>query len=141
LYFVVRPTASVTGNAQLQFTPITNFALLNNSSTNIVGGQLIQSSLSLDYLNSFWSKSSYTTETALGTTDNKANVYCWSFSSDPIRAISSGSLLGSYSFTGNEQLQLNFSSGTVTGNFTVSIFALTESSIEQGLGYVKKLSL
>jgi hypothetical protein len=102
LFFVIRPTASVTGNAQLQFTSITNFAILNNSSTNIVGGQLIQSSLALDYLNSFWSKSSYSTETALGTTDNKAAVYCWPFSSDPIRAISTGSLLGSYPFTGNE---------------------------------------
>ena len=141
LYFVVRPTAAVTGNAQLQFTPITNFAILNNSSTNIVGGQVIPSSLALTYLNAFWSKSSYCTETALGTIDNKSNVYCWSFSSDPIRAIATGSLLGSYPFTGNEQLQLNFNSGTVTSNFTVSVFALTESSIEQGYGYVKKLSL
>jgi len=141
LFFVVRPTASLTGNAQTQFTAITNFAILNNSSTNIVGGQLIQSSLAIDYLNSYWFKSSYATETALGTSDNKANVYCWSFSSDPLRALSTGQLLGSYNFTGNEQLQLNFSSGTQTGNFTVSVFALTESSVEQGYGYVKKISL
>ena len=141
LWFVVRPTASVSQAGQLKFTPITSFSLLDGGGSNIVGGQDIQSSLALHYLNLYWCQSSYTQETALGLTDNGANVYCWAFSSDPIRALSTGQLLGSKQFGGSEQLKIAFNSGTQTGNFSISVYALCESAIEQSAGYIKKLSL
>lgn len=140
LYFIVRPVGGVSGTSQLKFTPITSFSLLDSTSTNIVGGQDIQSSLALDYLNLYWCQSSYSQETSIGLTDNSANVYCWSFSSDPIRALTTGQLLGSKQFTGAEQLKLNFTSAVST-NYTVSVYALCESAIEQGMSYIKKISL
>ena len=141
LFFVVRPVGSVTQLGQLKFTPVTSFSLLDSTSTNIVGGQDILSGLALNYLNKFWCQSSYSQETSIGLTDNNANVYCWSFSADPVQAFNTGQLLGSKQFTGAEQLKINFNSGSVTSNFTVSVFAMCESAVEQGMSYIKKLSL
>jgi hypothetical protein len=62
LFFVVRPTASLTGDACYQFTKIKDFAILDSSSSNAVGGQAIPSALALQYLNNLYSKSSYTSE-------------------------------------------------------------------------------
>ena len=112
LFFVVRNNDSTAGYVYsgenlFQFVKIKDFSILNASSTNIVGGQQIPDSLALQYLNLYWSQSSYPNETALGITDNKANVYCWSFSSDPVEAIASGRLLSSHQFSGQEQLLIN----------------------------------
>jgi hypothetical protein len=72
--------------------------------------------------------------------NNSANVYCWSFSSDPVSAITYGRALSSRQFIGNEQLQLTFTSA-LAANVQVDVYALTESILEQGSGYVKKISL
>jgi hypothetical protein len=141
LFFVVRPVGGVSQLGQLKFTPITSFSLLDSTSTNIVGGQDILSGLALGYLNKFWCQSSYSQETSIGLTNNDANVYCWSFSADPVQAFKTGQLLGSKQFGGSEQLKINFNSGSVTSNFTVSVFAMCESAVEQGMSYIKKLSL
>ena len=113
---------------------------MNSASTNIVGGQVIPSALALNYLNLFWSASNYSQETALGITDNAANVYCWSFSSSPVEALNKGVLLGSHQFTGAEQLQINFAS-SLSANVNVDVYALTESMIEMTYNNVKKISL
>jgi hypothetical protein len=105
-----------------------------------VGGQQIPDSLALQYLNLYWSQSSYPNETALGLTDNKANVYCWSFSSDPVEAIASGRLLSSHQFSGQEQLLINFTASTSYA-YQVDVFAFTESMLEVASNYVKKISL
>ena len=145
MFFVVRNNDSTsgysyTGENLFQFVKIKDFSILNSSSTNIVGGQQVVDSLALQYLNLYWSASSYSNETSLGITDNKANVYCWSFSADPIDAITSGRLLSSHQFTGQEQLLINFTAST-TYNYQVDVFAFTESMLEVASNYVKKISL
>ena len=147
MFFVVRPTASLTGDACYQFTKIKDFAILDSSSSNAVGGQAIPSALALQYLNNLYSKSSYTSEIDIGSvigsgtvTDNKANVYCWSFSSNPVLALEKGLLLGHRRFQGNEQLQLNFTAA-LGAAVQVDIFAYCQSAIEQGAGFVKVYAL
>ena len=146
LFFVVRPTASLTGDNCFKFTKIKDFALLDSTSANCVGGQVLVSQLALQYLNNFYSKSSYTSETDIGSNlagalvDNKANVYCWSFSSNPVMALEKGLLLGHRKFLGNEQLQLNFT-GALAAAVQVDVFAYCQSAIEQAAGYVKVYAL
>jgi hypothetical protein len=114
LFFVIRNADKLTKNDAYQFNAISNFAILDSTSSNCVGGQAIPNVLALTYLNQFYSKSSYTAETSLGAnlagtvTDNKANVYAWSFSANISEALENGLLLGHRKFLGNEQLQLTF---------------------------------
>ena len=81
LFFVIRPVAWLSQDSAYQFTAISNFALLDATSPNCVGGQPRPSSLALSYLNQFYSRSSYTSETAIScnlagaVTNNSANVY------------------------------------------------------------------
>ena len=146
LFFVVRKTSELTTDNVYQFTKIKDFAILDSSSSNCVGGQVIPSALALQYLNNFYSKSSYTSETDIGcniaqtVTDNKANVYAWSFSSNVVQALHSGLLLGHKRFQGNEQLQLNFT-GSLSAAVQVDVWAYCQSAIEQGAGFVKVYAL
>ena len=146
LFFVVRSTSSLTGDNCYQFTKIKDFAILDSSSSNTVGGQAIPSALAIQYLNNFYSQSSYTSETDIGcniaqtVTDNKANVYCWSFSSNPVLSLEKGLLLGHRKFVGNEQLQLNFTS-SLSAAVQVDVFAYCQSAIEQASGYIKVYAL
>jgi len=64
LFFTVRPTASITGEGYYNYTAISNYAILDGTSTNIVGGQSISNGMALLYLGREWSKSSYLSETA-----------------------------------------------------------------------------
>ena len=129
-----------------QFTAISNFAILDSTSSNCVGGQPIPSALSLNYLNLFYSRSSYTSETAIGSNlagsviDNKANVYCWSFSSNLPEALQKGLLLGHKKFIGNEQLQITFTS-SLGAAVQIDVWAYCQSIIEQGASYVKVMAL
>ena len=140
LFFVVRPSTGLTGDAAFNFTAISSFAILDSASTNLVGGQAIVSSLALNYLNLYYCKSSYASETALSSLNNGANVYVWSFSNSPMDALITGRSLGNHKFQGNEQLQIQFVSGLAT-NYQVDVYAYAESILEQGFNYVKKISL
>ena len=146
LFFVVRTASLITKADAFNFTPILNFAILDSTSSNCVGGQPIPSQLALQYLNSFNSRSSYTSETALGSNlagavvNNGANVYCWSFSSNLPEALTHGLLLGHRKFLGNEQLQITFT-GVTAANVQIDVFAYCQSVIEQGAGYVKMMAL
>ena len=146
LFFVIRNADKLTKNDAYQFTAISNFAILDSTSSNCVGGQAIPSALALTYLNQFYSKSSYNTETSLGANlagtvvDNKANVYAWSFSSNISEALENGLLLGHRKFLGNEQLQLTFTASLST-SIQVDVFAFCQSIFEQGGSYVKVMAL
>ena len=146
LFFTVRPTSALTGSGSYQFTKIKDFAILDSSSSNAVGGQVIPSALALQYLNNFYSKSSYTSETDIGcnlkgdAVDNKANVYCWAFSSNIVKAVESGLLLGHRRFSGSEQLQLSFTA-SLSAAVQVDVWAYCQSTIEQGAGFVKVYAL
>ena len=146
IFFVVRNSDKITKNDAYQFTAITSFAILDSTSSICVAGQVIPSALALQYLNNFYSKSSFTSETDIGcnlkgdAVDNKANVYCWSFSSNPVLALEKGLLLGHKKFTGSEQLQVTFT-GALSATNQIDVWAYTQSAIEQGAGYVKVYAL
>jgi hypothetical protein len=146
LIFVVRPITGLTNAAQWSYTKISNFQILNSSSSNIVGGQPIPSRMALQILNSKWCKSSYTTETSDGAQqsgtviDNGANVYMWSFSSDIQQALASGQALGSHQFTGSETLQLTFTS-SLAASYQLDIYGMQENYLHQSLSSVKKIAL
>ena len=146
IFFVIRNADKITKNDAYQFTAISNFALLDSTSSNCVGGQSINSVLALNYLNQFYCRSSYTSETSLGAniagtvTDNKANVYGWSFSSNICETLENGLLLGHRKFLGNEQLQLTYT-GSLAANIQVDVWAFCQSVFEQGGSYVKVMAL
>lgn len=146
LFFTVRPTTGLTGNNAYNFTAISSFAILNSSSANIVGGQPIVSNLALQVLGNYISKSSYLLETSTGSnpygtvTNNGANVYVWSFSSDLLGALYNGQALNSYTFQGNEQLQITFT-GSLGAAVQVDVFAYTEQLLQQGAASVVKVSM
>ena len=146
LFFVVRNSNALTQNSAFSFTAIKDFAILDSTSANCVGGQPIPSALALQYLNSFNCKSSYSSETAIGSNiagtvvNNNANVYCWSFSSNLNEALLNGLLLGHRKFLGNEQLQISFT-GSLASAVQVDVFAYCQSTLEQGANYVKVYAL
>jgi hypothetical protein len=146
LIFTIRPTASLVNASAFSYTAITSFSILNSASTNIVGGQAITSQMALQYINSKLCKSSYTTENSIGSNqtgvvqNNGANIYCWSFSSDLQAALKDGLCLNSYTFTGSEQLQITFAS-SLAATIQCDVYAFCESYLEQGVSYVKKVSM
>ena len=140
LMFTVRPLTTITGNGYFNYTAITNFAILDSSSTNIVGGQAIPSAQALQILNKDWIKSSYTAETALGIVNNNANVYLYSFSADPSITAETGKSFNNHRFTGNEQLQINYT-GVLGASVQIDVYALVESVIEVSSTAVKKITL
>ena len=140
LFFTVRPTASITGEGYYNYTAISNYAILDGTSTNIVGGQAIPNSMALLYLGRSWSKSSYLSETALGTTNNGANVYIWSFSASCVETAESATDMNVHTFTGNEQLQITFT-GSLAAGVTIDVYAHMNSVVEVSSHAVRKLSV
>lgn len=138
LMFVVR--SSTIGAQAWIYSQLASFALLSSSSENIVGGQVLPASLCANVLNTDWCKSTYNTETAFGVNNQGANVYIWSFSADPISALSYGQALTSRKMTGQEQLVLNFTA-PLAAQVQVDVYAYVESILEVSPSSVKKISL
>jgi hypothetical protein len=126
LFFVVRPSASLTGNSAFAFTAISQYELMNSSGQNFVGGQPISNSQALLVLGNDIAKSSYLSETALGITNNNTNVYVYSFAADPVDSEINGVSSGTHNFTGNEQLKITFTS-SLGANVQVDVYAYVES--------------
>jgi hypothetical protein len=145
LFFTVRTVGSTVGDGAYTYNKITNFSILDSTSTNVSSGQPITDALSLNYLSQFWTNSSYLSETATGSNtngtivNNGSNAYLWSFSSDPMTALTKGKLLSSRQFYGNEQLLITFT-GTLGTAAIIEVYAMCESIIEQGVMSIKKLS-
>ena len=139
IIFIVRPTASLTGAGYYAYTPILNYDFLNNAGQNIVGGQPISNSEALLIIGSQHTQSSYLGETALGATNNNANVYLYSFSADCIESMNSAVSLGTYNFTGSEQMQCTFASALSAPvqidiyGYVESIVAFTKQSVKKGV--------
>ena len=140
LFFVVRPTTSITGEGYYNYTAINSFSILDGTYTNIVGGQSVPSAMALTYLGRNWTKSSYLTETALGTSNTGANVYMWSFSASCTETAESGVDLNTHKFTGSEQLQIQFV-GSLAAGITVDVYCHMASVIEVSTHAVRKLSI
>jgi hypothetical protein len=73
LMFTVR--TSGVNLAEFNPGPITSFAILDNSSTNITGGQDIPAALNLYIMSRDWTKSSYTTEAIVQNSTVGSYVY------------------------------------------------------------------
>jgi hypothetical protein len=56
LIFTIRPTASITGEGYYNYTALSSYAILDGTSTNIVGSQNIPNAMALLYLGRDWSK-------------------------------------------------------------------------------------
>jgi hypothetical protein len=144
-FFTAKFVNALSGDGAFTYNKITNFSILDSTSTNITSGQPISDALSLNYLSQYWTNSSYLSETATGSNingtivNNGSNVYCWSFSSNPMSALNEGRLLSSRQFFGNEQLQITWT-GSLASNVQVEVYAMCESILEQGMMTVKKLS-
>lgn len=145
IFFTVKNVNALAGDGAFTYNKITNFSILDATSTNITSGQPISDALSLNYLSQYWTNSSYLSETATGSNsigtivNNGANAYLWSFSSDPMSVLSSGKLLSSRPFQGSEQLLITYQSALAT-NVQVEVYAMCESILEQGSMTIKKLS-
>ena len=94
-----------------------------------------------------WSLSTYCEEVASGsnlsgyTMNNNANVYCWSFSSDPVHSITHGAAVGSHRFSGNEQLSIQFGPETQGSNYTLDVYAFAETILECSMTTIKIVSI
>ena len=147
LHFVIRystvTSSTAVPNTQEGFTnynPITSFSILDNTGTNITGGQVILSQYQLLHLNKEWTQSSYTSETQQGITNNNSYIYMYSFSADPHESHKTGVAYNSHRFIGNEQLQLTFANNAYS-NAEVVMFAMCEAAVEHNHQYAKKISL
>ena len=96
--------------------------------------------MALLYLGRNWSKSSYLSETALGTTNNGAKIYIWSFSASCTETAESGVDMNTYKFTGNEQLQIQFN-GSLAAGVTIDVYAHMASVVEVSSHAVRKISI
>ena len=138
LCFTVR--ASTVGVGAWNYTALTSFAILDAGGQNIVGGQNIAAPYASLVMNSRNIKSSYNCETAYGTTNNGANFYMWSHSSNLCDALEHGRALSSRTYSGNEQLTLLFPAAT-TVQQTVDIYGFGESVLEYGASSVSTHNL
>jgi hypothetical protein len=130
LMFVCRPSNALVNNSCYQFSPIASFGILDSAGQNISGGQLISNSQACLILNRNYTVSTYTSENALSyLTDNKVNVYMYSFCESPADFMNYGISSGYHKFTGTERLQLNFQS-TLSSNMQVDVFAFNEAVLE-----------
>jgi hypothetical protein len=145
-YFVVRPVISSSNDDSTKYTKIKSFSINNSAGSNITSGQQISSEMSLSYLSPYWTTSSYLSETATGASltgaivDNGANVYMWSFSSNPVRAMHTGARLSSQVFTGSETLTINWTSA-LTQAYTVDVFCMREQYVALSSFKVDKFDL
>ena len=139
LLFVVRPS-TYTGDDWIKFSALSQFSILDSTSTNITGGQPILSELALGLNAKGFAKSSYLSETVRGLTNNNAYAYFYSFGADAEDTISTGRTYNHWDFQGNEQLQVQFAT-TPTAPFTIDVYAYVNSVLEISPSYVKKLSL
>jgi hypothetical protein len=137
LHFVVRPTG-FSGDGFFNFQPIYSYDLLNSSGTSIIGGTQALSSFNLLEQGKYWSKSTYLTDYINGISNSY--VYTWSFAADPIASYMTGADYNSYTFQGNEQLVIYFSSAT-TQQFQLDVYCLVHSVLEVTPTSMSKINL
>jgi hypothetical protein len=130
--FSIRGT-SPTGSGNWTYnTSLSQFEILSGSSENITGGQPIKSDFNRYILGHNWTSTTFLSESA--------GVYMYSFASDPISALSTGSNMSGFHFQGSEQLKLTFSS-SLSSAVQVDLWAPAYSAIEANGQQFKKISL
>jgi hypothetical protein len=120
--------------------PIVSFAILDNSSTNIVGGQDVSAPLNQYIMSRDWTKSSYTTESIVQASSSGTYIYLYSFAKDPISVANHGHKETYYNFSGNEQLKITFP-GTLAVNTQIDCYASVHSILQISPNSIKKVSI
>ena len=127
LYFVIRPTASLTGDNAFSYTPITQFEIRDGGSQNIVGGSPIKATFNQTIQCAHWLKTWYLNDSYAGTSNS--NVYFYSHAIDPLVDTNTGkSSGGSRTYQGTESLRITFPSATST-TYQVDLFAYVQSAV------------
>lgn len=153
LMFHIRPVGQTTNAAAWRFLDIQAFDLISSDGHSLCGGSNITYAQNQKHLHQ-WTQSSYAEETIYnanlvgGITDNAANVFVWSFSDNPVEALTKGQALTSHEFRGSEQLRLwinpdtfYFNKAGNPTNLQVDIFAFCENVYQVSSRDVKKISL
>lgn len=130
IMFVITPVASLSGSASYSFTPCRDFAIVDESNNNLVGGLVIPSNLALTVYAKEWLNSTYTAESG-------ANVYLYSFCTSPSEALSTGVPINTYRFTGKEQLVVNFAS-SIPSNYKIEVWSYVEAVLNFSQDSVNK---
>lgn len=139
IFFIVRPSSSLIGNAQFNFTAITQYEYLNSAGSNMTGGQPINNSEALLVLGNDICLSSYLVETALYTVNNGANVYAYTFSKDIINDMIGGQDAGFKPFFGSEQLKITFAS-VLGATHQVDVYAYNSAVLQIDKNGIKKMN-
>jgi hypothetical protein len=148
LMFVVRSTGQAGDSDYLtpwHFAPIKSYEILDQSSSNIIGGQPISSVVQRSLLRK-WTKGTYIEEvygnsTYRGNENNYANVYMWCFSQNPLDSVIKGRPMGNHKFSGNESLVINFDDQTLESPWVIDVFGYSESVLETGANSLNVISL
>ena len=138
IYFVVRASNALTGANQYSYNTIKDFQILDAFGSNIVGGVPIPSTYNLLMQGKYWSQSTFQGEGFTGV--NNSNVYMYSFSVDPSSAMKNSAHYSTKTFTGNEQLIINYNSALASAT-QVDIYGLVESAVEQTATGCKLINL
>jgi hypothetical protein len=134
MFFTVRDTSNLNKDNYFTYKEITSFAFLDGAGQNIVGGSQLPHAIVKDTLMREQTLSNYCTEdnssllSSYLTGFNGSNAYMYSWSSDPISAFKTGSLLGARRFNGTEILEVYFSA---TGTYQIDAFFFTENVLRQ----------
>ena len=130
IYFILRPSTSLTKSASNNYVNyLSGFNILNSSNESICGG-LISSSQALYVLNRDSTKGSYTSESG-------SSVFFWHHTKNPLLTITSG-VPDSRIYTGNESLNLFFTTA-LTSSIQVDVFASAVSIFNQTVSGCQKL--
>jgi hypothetical protein len=136
IYFIVRPTASLTQDNAFSYTDIASFNITDAGGSNIVGGQDITSLYNRTIQAKSWNRSFYLMD-AFTSTSN-AYVFQYSFSLTPFDTVNNGRSATYRSFSGGEILKINFTSA-LGATADITAFALTQSVVEQSKNGVRKI--
>lgn len=141
LMFVVRPSSTgLTNDNELLFARIKDFSILDSTSTNISGGQVVTHEMYQSLLAYKWVESTFLTEIAFdGASNMSAYLYC--FGAEPGETAETGATFNSHLFQGNEQLIINWRSDTVSQGYQIDVFAHVEGCIESTPSYVRKITV
>ena len=139
LMFIVRPNTALTNLNQWSYTQISQFEIKDSAGSSLTGGRSILDRESRLNHSKYWTKSSYLADYENGAISNSF-VYLYSFSADPVLALTSGAKLNSFKFTGQELLNVTFPTA-LAGASTLEVFAFQEAALEQSIGGVKVLAV
>ena len=124
IYFVIRPSASLTRSNAFNLTPITNFNIISSTGESLTSG-VITSAQSLYIFNRSLTLGCFTTDQ-----NGYGNVYTCFHTSDAISKITQmGGVYGSKLYSGSESLVINMP--ITTAQMNLDIYASTTSVFKQ----------